>query len=379
MNVISKLKTTLNRGLPRGVHFSGSAGHAAFFGALERAPSLAGFFCGHEAAEIRSERLRRPKIPERCFEVASTGAAVIYSAAREDPAFPELSAPSVEVPPRIELKKTLPETEEALMASVKNSTTREDLRRIRKAGFTYRITQDPEDIREFHARFYVPLVNQQFPEDGSIQSLDRMLNGGGEIVCADQEGEWVAGIMNTSANGNYAMAQLGIRDADEEVRRGRVVSGLLVRSMQRAVELGLQTTTLGFSLPFLGKGPIWFKAKWGCALAFNPNWPRMQVLLDLRHATARRVLADCPLLHCEGNDLVAAAWLEPGEAPLKALAREAERYDGLKTWYMLGTAETLDAAGDVLAANSRVIPVPLDIARPDPLWLGAVLAPHRLA
>ena len=80
--------------------------------------------------------------------------------------------------------------------------------------------------------------------------------------------------MNNAKGDNYAMAQLGIRDADEEVRKSRVVSALLVRSMQRAVELGLATTTLGFSLPFLGKGPIWFKAKWGSFTgATSLNWP----------------------------------------------------------------------------------------------------------
>ncbi len=378
MNVVSKLKTTLNRELPKAVHFSGSAGRAVFFDTPERAPSMAGFFCGHDAGQTRSERLRRPKIPARCLAEATDGAAVIFAPrGSTDPEVSELARATVLVPPRIELKKTLPDTEEALMDSVKNSTTREDLRRIRKAGFTYRITNDSDDIRLFHSRFYVPLVNQQFPEDGTILSLEAMLASGGEIVCAELDGDWVAGIMNTAANGNYAMAQLGIRDADEAVRKSRVVSALLVRSMQRAVELGLNSTTLGFSLPFLGKGPIWFKAKWGCALSINANWPKMQVLLDLRHAEARRTLAECPILHCEGDALVASAWLEPGDAPLKALAREAERYEGLKTWYMLGEAETLAAAAEVLAANTRIVPLALDPAASDPIWLGQFLADHR--
>ena len=259
------------------------------------------------------------------------------------------------------------------MASVKNSTTKEDLRRIRKAGFTYRVTKERKELRTFHKNFYVPLVNQQFPEDGTILSLEKMLDGDGELVCADLDGEWVAGILNTSRDGNYAMAQLGIRDADEAIRRSRVVSALLVRSMQRAVELGLQTTTLGFSLPFLGKGPIWFKAKWGCALGFNPAWQSAQVLMDLSQASVKKALADCPITHLEKGALVATAWLEPGEAPLKAMAREAERYTGLERWYMLGEPETLEAATETLAQNDRVIALPLPPSAPGPLWLGDFL------
>jgi hypothetical protein len=223
-------------------------------------------------------------------------------------------------------------------------------------------------------------VRQQFPEDGTILSLEKMLETDParprEIVCAELDGRWVAGLMTRVDGANYAMAQLGILKADPEVRRSRVVSALLVRSMQRAVERGLATTSLGFSLPFLGKGPIWFKAKWGAALGFEPARPRMQVLMDLRHGAIRQSLANCPLLHCAGDELVATGWLEPGPAPLKALAREAERYEGIARWHILGRPETLAEAAPVLEANPRVVSCPFapDAPAAAPVWLGAFLA-----
>ena len=63
---------------------------------------------------------------------------------------------------------------------------------------------------------------------------------------------------------------LGIRDADDAVRQKRVVAALIVRSLERAVELGRDRASLGRSLPFLGKGPVWFKAKWGGILTATP-------------------------------------------------------------------------------------------------------------
>lgn len=376
-SVVSKFKTAINQQIPKALNFSGARGQTWFFGAPERAPSMADFFCGTDTKLRGTERVLRSKIAAKCLAHASDGAAAIYCPGARQPGLPELTGRAIDVPLRIELKKTLPGTEDDLMASVKNSTTREDLRRIRKAGFTYRVTSDPNDIRTFHSRFYVPLVQQQFPDDGTILSLDQMLQSKGELVCADLDGDWVAGIMNTTHDKNYAMAQLGIRDADEGVRRSRVVSALLVRSMQRAVELELATTTLGFSLPFLGKGPIWFKAKWGCGLGFNPNWRTCQLLLDLRQAASRQTLAECPIIHLENGDLASVSWLEPGEAPLKAMAREAERYAGISKWYMLGEAETLQAAAQVLAANDRVIPLALDPAGSEPIWMGTFLGNHK--
>lgn len=374
-SILSKFVSKLRSNHPKAAQFSGSKGQCWFYGSPDRAPSMADYFCGHETRLSSEQRLQRAEMAAQCLSRAADGATAIYCPARDDADLPELDGLAISVPPRIELKKTLPGTEDELMAGVRNSTTKEDLRRIRKAGFTYRVTRDPDDIRTFHANFYVPLVRQQFPDDGTILSVDKMLEGNQrELVCADLDGEWVGGIMNETHDTNYAMAQLGILNADETIRNSRVVSALLVRSMQRGVELGLDTTTLGFSLPFLGKGPIWFKAKWGCALQPNPNWRSMQVMLDLRHETVRQTLADCPIIHLENGALSVASWLEPGEAALKALSREAERYTGIAKWYMMGDSDTLDAAAEVLATNDRVVPIKLEVSSPDPIWLGAVLA-----
>ena len=86
--------------------------------------------------------------------------------------------------------------------------------------------------------------------------MDR-LNRGGELVCADIDGAWVAGMFNLANPESYDLGSLGIRDADDAVRQKRVVAALIVRSLEQAVELGRGQATLGRSLPFLGKGPVW--------------------------------------------------------------------------------------------------------------------------
>lgn len=357
--------------------FAGSEGRAWIVGAPASAHSIAEFFSGDSPQMTRMGRIRRTRVPGRSLRQASEGAVAIVGQRPNKPGFAELADKAVEVPSRIRLRKTLSGTPESVMAELKTSTTREDLRRIRRAGFTYRITSDPEDIRKFHSRYYVPLVRQRFPEDGVVTPLEGMLRQvrhGGELVCADLDGEWVAGILNKPSEHNYSMGALGIRDADETVRQKRVVSALLVRSIARAVELGKSTTTLGSSLPFLGIGPIWFKAKWGCVLECDPADQRTQVLLDLRHAPVRAALAASPLIHWEKGRLSVSAWLPPGEDALNTLLREAGRFQGLSRWHVLADAETLDAAGKALAANDRIVPIATEIRAARPLWLGQLTA-----
>ncbi len=334
---------------------------------------MAEFCCGDNSHCTSEGRILRAQVPVQSIKHASEGAVSIVDQPPNQPGFPDLDGRAIEVPRGIVLRKKLPGTTDSLMAGLKTSTTREDLRRIRSAGFTYRITTDPEDIRQFYSRHYVPLVRGRFPEDGDIIPLENMLRKlehEGELVCADLDGEWVAGILNWAREDRYAMGALGIRDADEAVRQKRVVSALLVRSMQRAVELERPATTLGSSLPFLGKGPIWFKAKWGCTLEAAPGNQRMQMLLDLRHAPVRAALANSPIIHFENGELSVAAWLQPGEGPLKTLTREAGRFPGISRWHVLADRETLRSAGQALDANERIVPREVDVRVAEPLWLG---------
>jgi len=373
--IVSRIRSRLRREFPEATRFSGSEGQVWLFGSPKFAPSIAEFFSGNAPQSTGMGRLHRTRVPARSRRHASEGAVAIFCPAPNRPGFPELEGRALEVPLAIGLRKALPGTTDALMAEIKTSTTREDLRRIRSAGFTYRITTDPEHVREFYSRHYLPLVHQQYPEDGEFMGLETMLEAvgrNGELVCVDLDGQWVAGEFNSVVEGSYRMGPLGIRDADEAVRHKRVVSALFVHSMQRAVELGLPTTTLGSSLPFLGKGPIWFKAKWGCTLEVEPRSPKMQVLLDLRHAPVRAALASSPIVHCAGAHLFAAAWLPPGDAPLKTVIREAGRFHGISRWHVLADPETLRAAGRAFEASDRIVPVAVEPRAAEPLWLGGL-------
>ncbi len=164
-----------------------------------------------------------------------------------------------------------------------------------------------------------------------------------------------------------------IRDADGTLRQQRIVSALLVGRLQRAVTLGLPTAKLGYSVPFLGKGPIWFKAKWGCVLDAQPDSPTMALFLDLRHSRVRRVLGESPILFTDCGGLAAVSWLMPGPEPQSALLREAERFSSLSRWYVLTDPDTLKSAEIGLQANDRIIPVCLDTNPAGPQWLGHIL------
>ncbi len=374
--VIKKTQSTLRKYLVDTATYEGSGGTVWFAGPEMRAPSIAQFFAGPDVGSAHGSRMLLRKVPDRIVDVAGNGGLAILRVRRPDPQLARILPRSIAVPSLVDVHVDLPDDGDELRTQLRSSTTKEDFRRIRKAGFTYRVTTDPAAIREFHARHYAPLVAKQYPEDGRVVPVDRMLRDldrGGELVCADIDGEWVAGIFNVAGDETYALITLGIRDADDAVRHKRVVAALIVRSLERGVELGKRRGTLGRSLPFLGKGPVWFKVKWDGKVTRDPSTHDMHMFMDLRHPGVRRMLAATPVVHRQGDDLVVAAWLDDGDAAREVLLREARRYPGIARWFVLGEPDVIAAANVELTATGQIVPVPVVPSGSTPRWLGDAL------
>jgi hypothetical protein len=375
--VLRAPRSVLSRYFPLSAIYEGTHGTVWFAGTDQRAASVAAFFCGDDVRPGARDRVWRHRVPDRITEIAAAGGLSILRLHEPDARIKNILGRSITVPALVDIHTNLPADPDALRSQLKTSTTREDFRRIRRADFTYRITTDPDAIREFHARHYAPLVADRFPEDGTVRSLENMLGDldrGGELVCADIDGEWVAGIFNIREQTRYALMSLGIRDADDSVRQKRVVSALIVRSLERAVELEMDRASLGRSLPFLGKGPVWFKAKWSGTVTRSEGTADLHMFMDLRHAAVRRMLSATPVIHTDGDALVASAWLEPGDDALRATVRDAGRFPGISHWNVLAEPETLAAGAEELSANERIVQVPVTPDRDTPLWLGEALA-----
>jgi hypothetical protein len=374
--VMTTARSLLRAQLPRTVRYAGSKGTMLAAGSLPRIPSLAAIICGADAVRGGGRLLPTAMVSSRCTGFAARGGVSLVERSLADAMSDAATNRSIDVPILVDLFRPIPDTLATLHASLRTSTTREDLRRIRKAGFSYRITADPDTVRTFHARYVEPLRASRFPEDGEpahVEHTLRSLATGGELICLDLDDEWIAGIFNVVHDDVYEIGAVGIRDGAEEIRRRYAISALLVRSFERAVELGRREASLGRSLPFLGKGSVWFKAKWGGELRLNRSKPGARMMLDLRHAPVRLLLAERPVIHAVGSALTAASWLDEGQAALDNTIRDAGRVAGLARWFVLGEPATIAAGRAALDGQATIVPVPVELGTGDRLWLGDVL------
>jgi hypothetical protein len=375
----STLSAAADPHFPGEATYEGSGGTAWCVGFESRALSIAAFFCGEDVRTGPRGRVWRHQVPDRIMRIAGAGGLPIVHVLEQDRWPNEVLRRSIVVPQLVGVHTELPGDSGTLRAQLLRSKTRGDFRRIRHANFSYKVSSDPALIREFYARYQAPLVAHRFPEDGWVAPVEEMLDKlgrGGELVCAYIDEDWVAGVFNVANQTSYDLGGLGIRDGDDTVRRTGVVAALIVRSFERAIELDYSRATLGRSLPFLGKGSIWFKAKWGGIVGKDRAIPDLHMFLDVRHAPVRRMLSATPVIHAEDDALVVSKWLMSGDRSVRDTVEDAGRFPGISRWYVLAEPQTLTAADAQLSANERIVPIPVTLQGEDPIWLGEALRSH---
>lgn len=363
----------MDRKWPRAIRFRGSLGSAVIVGVADEAAALAAACCGDETVETAS-RVSRGNAASHARSAAEIEGIAFVGSSLCDA---DREAGAVILPLALLHKVPLPADADALAAQLRATGDKEDLRRIRKAAFVRRIDATPDAVRRFYADFYRPYITRRHAEEASLDSVERlvaMLEADGELLCLEQDGEWLAGLFAARSKDYYALRYIGIRDGRADIVALRAIPALFVNAMERAIELGYDTATFGRTLPLLGEGNARFKTKWGSVLTLDPFARETAALfLDLRHETARRFLARTPIAVRNGDTLEGVRWLDEGPDALKRACRDVRHFRGLSRWHVLGDAATLDAGAEALGAIAEIRTVAVEMRSEKPIWLATVL------
>lgn len=374
--MIGKIRKVAGDMLPRVECFHGELGDAWFASCGGDTMGMASAFCGSDTAVSSSKRIRRGGLIAAAQSAGEAGAFAL--ACGLDPEENgSILAHSVEMPLLIRHPVHLPESVDDLRKQLWGHSVKDDLRLIRRANFVPRVETDERILQKFYEKYYKPYMTLRYGHDSveSVETLVGALDKGGELLCLDIDGEWVAGMLNVRIDDTYAFRLMGVRDGDADLIKLRPIPALFVFSMERAITQGIKTVWLGTTIPLLGEGNARFKAKWGSTIDRSPFARATgQLFLDLRHECVRSFLSREPVVTCVGDSLRAVRWLEPGAAPLKRVCRDVDRFRGIERWYVMGTPDVIDEGMAAMTEQRSIFPVTVEPSSEVPCWIGELIA-----
>jgi hypothetical protein len=140
-----------------------------------------------------------------------------------------------------------------------------DIRKIRKAGFGFRISRDPEDLLLFYKSMYLPTLQARHGDNAvpaSFDDLEGFLMKGFLLIVGKVNSALGGALAYECGGGRLVLKSLGVLEGDLTLMKSGATSAIYYFSIQNACERGFSTLDLGLCAPFRTGGLITYKRKW---------------------------------------------------------------------------------------------------------------------
>jgi hypothetical protein len=143
--------------------------------------------------------------------------------------------------------------------------SRETLRKIRKRGYTFRVSRDNAELRHFYDRMFVPHIRKQYGELARVEDFESVQKqfAAGALILALKSDAPVAGALVRFAGARMEYRRMGVLDADRVHVTQGAQSALFYYMLRYAKDQGFQAVDFMVSLAYLNDGVYLAKRDWG--------------------------------------------------------------------------------------------------------------------
>lgn len=145
---------------------------------------------------------------------------------------------------------------------------KETERRIKKFGFTYRVSHEPRDLIHFYHHMHVPLIKKQHGDLAYCDSLEGMEEyfKKGFLLLVVQDGHDVAGGLCWESHGTLIYRRAGVLNGDEAYIQQGGQSAIRFFIIQEARRNKLAKVDFMISRAFMTDGIYRHKREWGATV-----------------------------------------------------------------------------------------------------------------
>ncbi len=145
---------------------------------------------------------------------------------------------------------------------------REMVRRVKKNNYTYEVTRDESDFKNFYYKMHVPFVRYRHGNTGYVINYERYkkLSRHSELLLIKKQDIFVAGwFLRHSKRGVYTDLS-GFKDGDYKYVKEGAMGALIYFSLLWLKEKGYSKVSLGGTSPFLKDGILKYKVQVGAQI-----------------------------------------------------------------------------------------------------------------
>lgn len=150
----------------------------------------------------------------------------------------------------------------------KNKNLQENLRRVRKYGYGYEVTTNPERFDSFYREMYLPYIPSKYGESTELVGprFMRLFFDSGLLLLVKKRDEVVAGSVIMTGERRAKAMIIGVKEGSETHRRDGALAACYYFTILWAKERGYRFVDFGECRPFFDDGLFYFKKRWGMRL-----------------------------------------------------------------------------------------------------------------
>lgn len=193
------------------------------------------------------------------------------------------------------------------LASGHNSL-RQDLRLIRKHGFTVTSTNDEQAFEDFYQTMYVPHGRGRHGPDAHLRSKHILHDSfrRGVLLLVQHSGETIAGLVIEKMRSEINFAGIGVRGGEERLMKLGTMSAAYYFGLTYAQQNGFARVDLGGTRPCCTDSLLRYKKKWGAVIETKPLHTNDYILTwSHNNPAVVAMLQKYPLIVREKNELSA--------------------------------------------------------------------------
>lgn len=189
------------------------------------------------------------------------------------------------VPPRVEFRLDVGGDWQAVERRPHTSIRRHEFRLMRKYGYEYETSRNPQDLERFYVEMYLPTVMEKYQDLASPVSLSEayLYFKHGHLFLVKRDGDWVSGGVCQPQRGTVNFKLLGVKNADGQLIHQGAQAAVYYAVIHWANQRGFEAVNLESCRAYL-TGLFEYKRKWGTSINL-PAHQYQQIWIKIQRLT----------------------------------------------------------------------------------------------